>query len=90
MNKPIGAGDECLVIESSMGAMVGVRVKVVKYVGDHSKLGRIWNCEAIRGDLTTEYGGVGKFADFAQSWLKRCDDPTLLKTKEEEITKCLD
>jgi hypothetical protein len=79
-NEPIKAGDRCEVIDGMLGKdspNLGLIVIVLSYVGDHSKFGRIWRCEAEYAVL----GQVGEAppgtADFAQSWLRKLPpDPT--------------
>ncbi|WP_159053640.1 hypothetical protein [Variovorax sp. PMC12] len=79
MNEPIKAGDMCEVIDGLKGKEspnLGLVVKVVACVGEHSKFGRIWRCDAefaARGQPGKDVpGGV---ADFAQSWLKKLPPP---------------
>lgn len=57
---------------------LGLIVKVVSLQGEHSKHGRIWRCEAeyaTRGQPGTKQLPP-TVHDFAQSWLRRIDDPT--------------
>lgn len=81
MNEPIKAGDRCEVVDGLMGKAspnIGLIVVVRQYVGDHSKFGRVWRCEAEYA----ERGQIGRgvppdMADFAQSWLRKLPpDPT--------------
>ena len=91
--EPIKAGDLCEVIDGLNGKAspnIGLVVRVVSYVGDHSQFGRIWRCEAEYA----ERGQKGRdvpvgMADFAQSWLRKlppeAKPPEAVKT-EDEIT----
>lgn len=94
MSKPIQAGDMCKVVSGLQGDQspnIGLVVVVVSLVGDHSKHGRIWRCQAEyaeRGQLGTDIV-PGGMADFAQSWLKKIEpDPIADKRvveKEETV-----
>jgi hypothetical protein len=49
MSEPIKSNDRCEVVDGLLGKNspnLGLVVRVKSYVGDHSKLGRIWRCEA--------------------------------------------
>lgn len=84
MREPIKSGDKCLVISGALGDKgpnVGKEVVVGKLRGEHSQFGRIWRCHGE--GLTTEYGGIGTEADFAQSWLQKIEPPPL-KTESEK------
>lgn len=93
MKAPLQAGDMAEVISGLQGAEspnIGLIVKVVAFVGEHSKHGRIWRCEAeyaTRGQIGTDKvpGGV---ADFAQSWLRKIEPPkpTTNTTTRDELT----
>lgn len=93
MNEPIQAGDLCEVVDGLNGKdspNLGLVVRVLSYVGDHSKLGRIWRCEAEyatiahKGARSTALPGQ---ADFAQSWLRKLppepEQPKAVKEKAE-------
>lgn len=79
MSNPIKAGDLCEVIDGLQGRAspnIGLIVRVLSYVGDHSQHGRIWRCEAAYAVL----GQVGVkvppgAADFAQTWLRKIEPP---------------
>lgn len=90
MTEPIKAGDMAKVISGMQGDKspnIGLIVKVVSLAGEHTKLGRIWTCDAeyaIRGQ--EGQNRPAGLADFAQSWLKKIDpeaDKTNTETKEE-------
>jgi hypothetical protein len=92
-NEPIHAGDRCEVIDGLLGKdspNIGLVVVVISYVGDHSKYGRIWRCEAEYA----ERGQPGKNvpdgqADFAQSWLRKLPPdaaPPQATTTDKEVT----
>lgn len=74
--EPIKAGDRCEVVDGLKGKdspNLGMVVIVLRYVGDHSKYGRIWNCEAEfveRGQAGNGRAPPGT-ADFAQKWLRK-------------------
>lgn len=90
MNEPIKAGDRAEVVWGLQGEKspnIGLIVKVLQFVGDHSQHGRVWRCEAEYA----ERGQQGKNvppgqADFAQSWLKKLppEAPPLKAVVEEE------
>jgi hypothetical protein len=79
MNEPIRAGDLAEVIGGLNGTAspnIGLAVRVLRYVGDHSVLGRIWRCEAEYAVLGQEGRDVpAGTADFAQSWLRKIEPP---------------
>lgn len=81
MNKPIQAGDLAEVISGMQGDKspnIGLIVKVVAFVGEHSKYGRIWRCDAEYA--IREQAGVdvpGGMSDFAQAWLRKIEPPKL-------------
>jgi hypothetical protein len=81
--KPISAGDTCIVVESIDGHAVGRKVRVISLQGQHSKLGNIWRCKSLDGQLVSEYGAVGETMDFAASWLLKTD-PVETNTKQTE------
>ena len=91
MSEPIKAGDLCEVIDGLLGKAspnLGLIVKVLAYVGDHSKFGRIWRCEA-------EYAELGQLGvnippgsvDFAQSWLRKIEPPKNKGVQEKILEK---
>lgn len=88
MNEPIKAGDRCEVIDGLQGKdspNIGLIVIPRQYVGDHSKFGRIWRCEAEyseRGQIGTDKVPPG-MADFAQSWLRKLPPD---KTPDQGVT----
>jgi hypothetical protein len=93
VSEPIKAGDRCEVIDGLLGKNspnLGLIVRVLAYVGDHSKFGRIWRCEAEYAEL----GQPGKnvppgTADFAQSWLRKLPPdpvPPEAAKKDREVT----
>ena len=79
MTRPIEAGCLAEVVGGMLGAAspnLGLIVRVLAYVGDHSQFGRIWRCEAEFAELGQQGRDVpGGRADFAQDWLKRIDPP---------------
>jgi hypothetical protein len=94
MRTPIKAGDLAEVIDGLQGKAspnLGLIVRVLQYVGDHSQHGRIWRCEA-------EYAVLGQVgvntppgaADFAQSWLRKIEPPELKTAANDEtaLEKC--
>lgn len=98
MNEPIKAGDRCEVIDGLQGKAspnLGLIVKTLFYIGDHSKFGRIWRCEAEyaeRGQPGEDVPGRPKLeggqADFAQSWLRKLPpdpEPPKATTKDREV-----
>lgn len=88
MRTPIKAGDLAEVIDGLQGQAspnLGLIVRVLSYVGDHSQHGRIWRCEAAYAVL----GQVGVnvppgAADFAQAWLRRIDPPAQQRAVNDE------
>lgn len=86
MNEPIKAGDMCEVIDGLQGKdspNLGLIVKVLSCVGEHSKFGRIWRCDAeyaTRGQPGKDVPGGA--ADFAQSWLKKLPPPSAPAAKK--------
>ena len=93
MSKPIQAGDLCEVISGMLGDKspnIGLIVTVVSFVGDHSKYGRIWRCEAEyaeRGQIPT-VKVPGEMSDFSQHWLRKIEPPKTSKTSntDKEVT----
>lgn len=79
MSEPIKAGDLAEVIDGLNGKdspNLGLIVRVISYVGDHSKYGRIWRCKAEFAVLGQEGVNVPRgAADFAQSWLRKIEPP---------------
>lgn len=91
--QPISAGCLAEVVNGLNGEKspnIGLIVKVKSFVGEHSKHGRIWRCEAEFGELGkenfTDKVDPGHL-DFAQDWLRRIDPPegNKAKTVEKEI-----
>lgn len=80
MNRPIQAGDMCVVVNGLLGLdspNIGLIVVVKQYVGDEATLGRIWRCEAEFGERIQSRPNIpAGLVDFAQSWLRKIDDPT--------------
>ena len=81
MAKPIEAGCLAEVISGALGKQspnLGMIVKVLAQQGEHTFHGVMWLCGAEYAELaqpgTRDVSG-GK-AHFAQSWLRRIDDPT--------------
>lgn len=64
------SGVLCKVIGGTDGLNIGKIVKIASLQGEHSKLGRIWRCTVVDGQLVTEYDAIGIAADFAQDWLE--------------------
>ena len=90
MSEPIKAGDLAEVVDGLQGKdspNLGLIVRVLTYVGDHSLHGRVWRCEA-------EYAVLGQVgvnvppgvADFAQSWLRKIEPPPEKVTTKSETT----
>lgn len=73
--EPIKAGDRCEVVDGLKGKdspNLGLIVVVRHCVGEHSKYGRIWRCEAEYAERGQSGKDVpGGMADFAQSWLRK-------------------
>lgn len=92
MEKPIQAGDLCVVVDGLLGKdspNIGLVVLVKQYVGDEVTFGRIWRCEAeyaerIQGRPSVPLG----LTDFAQAWLRRIDPPRSKThtTHDDEVT----
>lgn len=79
MSAPIQAGDLAEVIDGLQGKAspnLGLVVKVLVRVGEHSKFGPIWNCDAEYAERGQPGLDVpGGTADFAQSWLRKIEPP---------------
>lgn len=91
MNEPIKAGDLAEVIGGLSGAAspnLGLIVRVLAYVGDHSVHGRIWRCEAEYAELGQPGVDVPPgAADFAQDWLRKLPpDAVPPKQVKREVT----
>lgn len=89
--EPIKAGDRCEVIDGLLGKAspnLGLIVIVLAYVGDHSKHGRIWRCEAEYAERGQPGDGRAPpgTADFAQSWLRKLP-PDPATPKAETVVK---
>lgn len=96
MNKPLAAGDVCIVIEGmagkkspNVGKLVTIDKRIYGDLGmDHTKHGPMYKC--IGQDLVQLNDTGGYFttatADFPGIWLKRIDPPQLKK----ELTKVLE
>lgn len=81
MTEPIKSGDQCEIVEGSLGNTgpnVGKRVTVKELRGEHSRLGRIWR--VCGTGLVSEFGALGDTVDCAQSWLRKLP-PEAPKTK---------
>ena len=95
MNRPIQAGDLCEVI-NAMGRgkspNLGLVVTVLSNQGEHSQHGRIWRCTHPK---LQQLGDAGQYittgwADFAQSWLRRIDIPSMEDQIRDEHATGLD
>lgn len=78
MSEPIKAGDLAEVVNGLWGKEspnLGLIVRVLSYVGDHSKFGRIWRCEAEYAVIEQIAKVPPGTADFAQSWLRKIEPP---------------
>ena len=86
MTEPIKAGDLCEVIDGAKGKNspnIGLVVRVLSFMGEHSQYGRIWRCEAEYAELHQAGRDVPPgAADFAQDWLRKIQPP-----KQQEINK---
>ena len=86
MQEPIKAGDLAVVIDGVLGQQspnIGLIVKVLQRVGEHSKYGIIWRCEAEYAELSQQGVDVGSgVADFAQTWLRKITPPDTFKTED--------
>ncbi len=101
MNEPIKAGDLAEVIDGLEGKAspnLGLVVRVLSYMGDHSKHGRIWRCEAeyaVLGQPGGKIDSEGTFlpgsgitpgiADFAQYWLRKINPPVPKEAANDQI-----
>jgi hypothetical protein len=92
MSRPISKGDVCLIIDGVLkhkSPNVGKTVTVQWRVGEHSKLGVIWQCSgpdliAFNDDTMSPSGTV----DVPAIWLKRIEPPPLpAKTQSLELEK---
>lgn len=92
MTRPIQAGDLAEVIDGASGRAspnIGLIVRVLSFVGEHSKFGRIWRCEAAYAELAQPGCDVPSgTADFAQSWLRRIEPPKKepMKAVENDVS----
>ena len=93
MSEPIKSGDRAEVVDGLKGKdspNLGLIVKVRSLVGEHSKFGRIWRCDAEyaeRGQAGVDV--PGGMADFAQSWLRKLppdSGPISEKLEGREVT----
>ena len=80
MREPIKAGDLAEVIGGlgqHKSPNLGLIVKVVAFRGEHSRLGRMWRCEAPEVCQLSDAGTYVRTgeADFAQDWLRKIDPP---------------
>lgn len=88
MNPPISAGDLAEVVSGHQAAAspnIGLIVRVLHFVGEHSRHGRIWRCEAEYASLHQPGVSVppGQ-ADFAQAWLRKIEPPPA-RLREREV-----
>lgn len=96
MNKPISAGDTCIIVRGlahtkspNVGKIVTVRERVYGEHGmDHSKYGPVVKVE---GPEVYQMNDVGQFvnkgwADIPVDWLKRIEPPKLDENKELATT----
>lgn len=94
MKEPIKAGDLCKVISGMLGTKspnIGLIVTVATRVYECPQLGVIWRCTAeyaIQHD-TTRARPPGQM-DFAQSWLRKIEPPTMADQIREEHAAGLD
>lgn len=79
MSAPIQAGDLAEVIDGLQGKdspNLGLIVKVMARVGEHSTLGPIWRCDAEYVERAKQGVDVpAGTADWAQSWLRKIEPP---------------
>ena len=89
MATPIKAGDLAEVIDGVNGKAspnIGLIVRVLTYVGDHSKFGRVWRCEAQYAELAQTGRNVPRGqADFAQCWLRKIEPPDPAGTDARKV-----
>lgn len=98
MEKPLGSGDVCVVVNGLAGSKspnVGKIVTIDKrifgdYGMDHTRFGPMYSC--IGHELTI-YDEMGAYtltnkADFPGIWLKRIDPPKVIKELEKVIENC--
>ena len=89
MSNELSPGDLAVIIESVVGANVGVIVQCSKLVGTHSLYGPVWRVSS-KQTLSTEYGGVGNNADVPAKWLKKIKPPPLTDETEEQVDTILE
>lgn len=88
--EPIKAGDLCEVI-SGLGRHkspnLGLFVKAISTVGDHSLYGRVWRCEGPHVQQLTDTGTyqVTGWADFPVTWLRKIKPDENVDTKNEKL-----
>lgn len=79
MKEPIKAGDLAEVISGAQGSKspnIGLIVCVKMFVGEHSKYGKLWRCEAEFAERFQNGVGVeAGMSDFAQDWLRKIEPP---------------
>lgn len=85
MPEPIKAGDSCLVVGGlarHKSPNLGLTVRVVSIVGEHSQHGRIARCKGEHVKQLQDNGeyAVTGWADFAVAWLQKTD-PTPPRTE---------
>lgn len=92
MSASVKAGDLAEVVGGLLGEKspnLGLIVQVVNCVGEHSKFGRIWACDAEyaeRGQTGTR--DCAGLVDFAQDWLRKIEpSPTPAKVKSKELVE---
>lgn len=89
MKEPIKSGDDCLVVGGVLRAKspnVGKTVRVVSLQGEHSTLGRVWQCA---GEKLVQFdGSISTFADFPVAWLQKVEgiEPKIDTKREEGLT----
>lgn len=93
MNRPVSAGDTCVVVGGlgrSKSPNLGLRVVVKSLRGEHSQHGRVWRCEGAGVQQLTDGGGYKTtgWADFPASWLWPIDPENTRKsaTKTKELS----
>lgn len=90
----LSPGDLAIIIESIMGQSVGAIVQCVAIRGEHSQYGTIWQVRS-KGELVSEYGGVGNTVDVPAIWLKKIEpgeqdrNADLAKLDESNLIKQL-
>lgn len=80
--KKILPGMLCEVIAGALhpSPNLGKIVTVIKYQGEHTLHGPIWQCSLPSSGIT-EYGAVGSIMDFAEDWLKPIQGEKLKESK---------